>query len=181
METAVVAAAIATKEPVAEVQEAAETAPTAVDLVEEAAQASSGASAKLTANTDFIEGIGPAYSQKLKDAGIATSKDLLEKGATRQGRQDLAEETGISSKLILTWIHAVDLYRIKGVGAEYADLLDKAGVNTVLELAQRNPDNLHEKLIEVNLEKHLVREVPSLSKVKDWIEQAAALPRVISY
>lgn len=178
-ETAVAAATIAAAAELAE--EVEEPGPTAVDLVKETAHSSPGESAKLAATTEFIEGIGPAYSQKLKEASIETAKDILEKGATRQGRHDLAEETGISSKLILKWVHAADLYRVKGVGKQYADLLDKAGVNTVLELAQRNPDNLHEKLIEVNLEKHLVREVPSQNNVKDWIEQAAALPRVISY
>jgi len=128
-----------------------------------------------------IEGIGEVYAQKLKEAGISTIEALLEQGATRQGRQEIAEKTDISDKLILRWVNHADLFRIKGVGEEYADLLEAAGVDTVPELAQRNPENLYKKMGETNQEKKLVRHLPAQSQVADWIEQAKQLPRVLSY
>jgi len=128
-----------------------------------------------------VEGIGEIYAQKLKDAGVATTEALLNKGATPQGRKALADEAGISGKLILEWVNHVDLFRIKGVSEEYADLLEEAGVDTVPELAQRNAANLHAKLVEVNEAKKLVRKLPAQSQVGSWIEQAKALPRTISY
>jgi len=128
-----------------------------------------------------IEGIGEFYAQKLREAGIATTQALLEKGATPKGRQEIAEKTDISEKLILEWVNHVDLFRIKGVGEEYSDLLEEAGVDTVPELAQRNAENLHQKLVAVNQEKKLVRQLPAQTQVSDWIEQAKRLPRVITY
>ncbi len=128
-----------------------------------------------------VEGIGPVYAQKLKAAGIASTKDLLEQGATPKGRKGIAEKTGISDALILTWVNHVDLFRIKGVGEEYADLLEQVGVDTVVELAQRNAENLFEKLGPVNQQKRLVRRLPTLALVKDWVEQAKKLPRAVSY
>ncbi len=128
-----------------------------------------------------VEGIGEIYAQKLKDAGIATTEALLETGATPAGRKELEETTGISSKLLLKWINRADLFRIKGVGEEYADLLEVAGVDTVPELAQRNPENLAQKLVEINEEKKLVRRTPTPDQVKDWVEQAKQLPRVLTY
>jgi len=128
-----------------------------------------------------VEGIGPVYAQKLKAAGVASTKDLLEQGATPKGRKSIAEKTGISDALILTWVNHVDLFRIKGVGEEYADLLERAGVDTVVELAQRNADNLFEKLGTVNQQKRLVRRLPTLAQVKGWVEQAKKLPRAVSY
>jgi predicted flap endonuclease-1-like 5' DNA nuclease len=128
-----------------------------------------------------IEGIGPVYAQKLNDAGLQNTEDLLEAGKTPKGREELAEKTGISGKLILEWTNLADLFRIKGIGEEYSDLLEEAGVDTVPELAQRNADNLHAKLAEVNAEKSLVRRLPAASQVADWVEQAKALPRVITY
>ena len=130
---------------------------------------------------DVIEGIGPVYMAKLREAGIASTEALLKKGATRQGRQELAEKTGLTENQLLEWINHADLFRIKGVGPEYADLLEEAGVDTVPELAQRNPDNLYQKLLEVNAEKKLVRRLPTLDMVKSWVEQAKQLPRVIEY
>ena len=129
----------------------------------------------------YIEGVGPVYGQKLKEAGIRTPADLLTAGASRKGREELAEKTGISSKLILEWVNHVDLFRVKGVGQEYADLLEAAGVDTVPELAQRVPANLHQKLLEVNEEKKLVRKPPVLSQVESWVEQAKTLHRVVTY
>jgi predicted flap endonuclease-1-like 5' DNA nuclease len=133
--------------------------------------------AKLTT----VEGIGETYALKLHNAGIATTGALLQKGTTPQGRRALAEATGISDKLILEWVNHADLFRIKGVGEEYADLLEEAGVDTVPELAQRNPANLHAKLGEVNAAKKLVRRLPTAAQVTDWVDQAKALPRVITY
>jgi predicted flap endonuclease-1-like 5' DNA nuclease len=128
-----------------------------------------------------IEGIGEAFAAKLKEAGIATTGALLEKGATAKGRKELAEKTGISEKLVLEWVNHVDLFRIKGVASEYADLLEASGVDTVPELAHRVAANLYKRLLEVNGEKDLVRRTPTLAQVAGWIEQAKALPRTITY
>jgi predicted flap endonuclease-1-like 5' DNA nuclease len=128
-----------------------------------------------------IEGIGPSYAAKLTDAGVDTAEVLLEKGATAEGRKELAEKTGITGKLILEWVNLADLFRIKGVGEEYADLLEEAGVDTVPELAQRNAENLYNKMVEVNNEKKLVRKTPGQAQVADWVAQAKALPRVVNY
>jgi predicted flap endonuclease-1-like 5' DNA nuclease len=128
-----------------------------------------------------IEGIGEAYAQKLRDVGVTTTEALLEQGAKPKGRQEIAEKSGIGDKLILKWINHADLFRIKGIGGEYAELLEAAGVDTVPELAQRNPENLYQKMIEVNKQKKLVRKPPSQSQVQDWVGQAKGLPRVIAY
>lgn len=128
-----------------------------------------------------IEGIGPVYAGKLAELGIETVEALLERGASSQGRKALVEATGISAKLILKWVNRADLARVKGVGEEYADLLEIAGVDTVPELAQRNPENLHQKMVEINEEKALVRRPPSLAAVQDWVAQAKTLGRVVTY
>ncbi|RMD64169.1 DUF4332 domain-containing protein [Candidatus Parcubacteria bacterium] len=133
------------------------------------------------AKLESIEGIGPVYAAKLREAGIATTEAFLKQCATRAGRKELAEKTGLSEKLLLEWTNHVDLFRIKGIGPEYADLLEAAGVDTVPELAQRNPENLYQKLLEVNAEKKLVRRVPTQDMVRNWVEQAKQLPRVIEY
>jgi len=128
-----------------------------------------------------IEGIGEAYAQKLQEAGVGTLDQLLEKGAAPTGRKEIAEKAGVSEKLILRWANMADLFRIKGVGEEYADLLEAAGVDTVPELAQRNAENLHKKLAEVNESKNLVRRVPTQGEVSEWVGQAKQLPRVLTY
>ena len=128
-----------------------------------------------------IEGIGKVYAEKLAGAGLTTVEALLKAGASPKGRQDLEEKTGISGKLILEWVTLADLFRIKGVGEEYSDLLEEAGVDTVPELAQRNAENLYAKLAETNAAKELVRRLPSQSQVADWVDQAKALPRVVTY
>ena len=130
---------------------------------------------------EIVEGIGEVYAQKLRAAGVATAQALLKMGSTTAGRKALAEKADISGKLILEWVNHVDLFRIKGVGEEYSDLLESAGVDTVPELAQRNPDNLYQKLAEVNSAKKLVRRLPSQVEVSDWVAQAKDLPRVIEY
>lgn len=133
------------------------------------------------AKLEDVEGIGPAYAEKLRQAGVRSTDSFLKLAATPKGRQDLAERSGISEKLILEWANHLDLYRIKGVGSEYSDLLEEAGVDTVVELAQRNAENLYQKLVEVNNAKKLVRKMPVQSQVADWIEQAKKLPRVLQY
>jgi small subunit ribosomal protein S1 len=132
-------------------------------------------------NLEFIEGIGPAYAAQLNQIGIFTTGELLEAGATPKDREELAEKSGISPKLILTWVNHCDLFRIDGVGAQYAELLEAAGVDTVPELAQRNAENLAARLAEVNAEKNLVNKLPGEASVQDWVEQAKNLPRIISY
>ncbi len=128
-----------------------------------------------------IEGIGGVYAEKLKGIGIHTVEKLLQEGATKKGRIRLAQEAGVSEKLILTWTNHADLFRIKGVASQYSELLEAAGVDTVVELAQRRPDNLHAKMLEVNAAKRLVRRPPALSMVESWVKQAAKLPRVMEY
>jgi predicted flap endonuclease-1-like 5' DNA nuclease len=96
-------------------------------------------------------------------------------------RKDLAEKTSISPKLILKWVNNSDLFRVKGVGEEYADLLEKAGVDTVVELSTRDAVNLHAKILEVNEAHKIVRRVPSPEMVEGWIEEAKTLPRKVEY
>ena len=128
-----------------------------------------------------IEGIGEAYAAKLRAVGIRSTEALLARAAAPKGRQELEELTGISGALILEWANHADLYRIRGVSEEYSDLLEEAGVDTVPELAQRNPDNLYEALVETNRAKKLVRHMPGRSQVAAWVAQAKELPRVITY
>lgn len=128
-----------------------------------------------------IEGIGEAFAAKLIAAGIRTAEDLLEMGATPKGRKEIAEKSGIAEKMILEWVNHVDLFRIKGVGSEYADLLEEAGVDTVVELSKRVPENLLAKMQEVNAAKKLVRQMPVLSMVTSWVEQAKKLERKVQY
>jgi len=128
-----------------------------------------------------IEGIGETYSAKLTDAGITSIENLLEVCSEKKGRKELAEKADISEKLILNWANRADLSRVKGISTQYADLLEFAGVDTVPELAQRNAENLHAKMVEVNEEKSLVRQLPSVSQVEAWVAQAKELPRAINY
>lgn len=130
-----------------------------------------------------IEGIGAVYGPKLQAAGIKTVADLLEKGTTPKARKELAEATGISGTLILKWINMADLFRVKGIGPEYSELLEKAGVDTVKELRHRVPENLHAKLAEVNGAggQPLVRALPSLKAVQSWVEEAKQLEPRLTY
>ena len=128
-----------------------------------------------------VEGIGPVHGEKLKLAGVPTTAALLKAGNTPKGRKSLSEQTGISEKLILEWVNHVDLYRIKGVGSEYSDLLEEAGVDTVVELATRNAEHLYEAVFKANAQKRLVRKMPTQKQLADWIAQAKKLPRVITY
>jgi len=133
--------------------------------------------AKITA----IEGIGDVFGAKLVDVGVKKTEDLLASAADPRGREELAAAIGVDSSTILHWANRADLFRIKGVGEEYSDLLEAAGVDTVPELAQRNPDNLYKKVLEVNAEKKLVRRPPSLNQIRDWVAQAKKMPRVLNY
>jgi predicted flap endonuclease-1-like 5' DNA nuclease len=128
-----------------------------------------------------IEGIGPVFAAKLQEVGIKSVEALLKAGAQPKGRLELAEKAGISKDLILEWVNHADLYRVKGVGEEYSDLLEEAGVDTVVELATRNPENLFKKIMEVNEEKKLVRRPPSHKMVEDWVHQAKDMPRGVFY
>lgn len=128
-----------------------------------------------------IEGIGPALAVKLKEAGATTQEKLLAMGSTPKGRKELAEKSGISDALILKWVNHCDLARIKGVAGQYAELLEASGVDTVPELSNRKPENLHAKMVEVNAAKKLVRNLPVLKHVEDWVAQAKSLPRIINY
>jgi predicted flap endonuclease-1-like 5' DNA nuclease len=128
-----------------------------------------------------IEGIGDVYIEKLRSIGIRSTDTLLEQCKTPKGRKDLAQMAGISPKLILEWANLADLMRIKGIGEEWADLLEEAGVDTVNELKERNANSLYDKIIEVNDEKRLVRRLPPENFVKDWIKQAKKLKPALEY
>lgn len=128
-----------------------------------------------------VEGIGPVYGEKLRGLGIEDTDTLLERGKTPSGRSEIAEKADISGKLVLDWVNMVDLFRISGVGPEYAELLEASGVDTVKELRHRNAENLAAKMVEVNDEKNLTRRVPNATMAAEWIEQAKGLPPMIEY
>ena len=128
-----------------------------------------------------IEGVGESYAKQLQEVGITHTEDLLKKCASLQGRKEISEKTGISDTLILRWVNHADLFRIKGIGEEYADLLEQSGVDTVPELAQRNAANLYEKMISVNRKKKLVRKPPTQDQVKNWISEAKHFKRVVNF
>jgi predicted flap endonuclease-1-like 5' DNA nuclease len=184
---AAVAVDSATSEPEASFSVVAETPPAEPEpaqvapAVPQAEPPAGFGGGKFEEDIEYVEGIGPAFGQKLKAMSIFTPKDLLERGAAPKGREEIAEGAGISGKLVLVWVNHCDLFRIKGVGSEYADLLEAAGVDTVVELATRNPANLYVRILDVNAEKSLVRRVPVQSQVEDWVAQAKLLPRVITY
>lgn len=128
-----------------------------------------------------IEGIGKTFTKKLKDNGISTTDQLLDKAKTPKGRQKLAEETKIDEKRILKWANMADLMRVRGVGEEYSELLEAAGVDTVKELRNRKPENLAEKMAEVNEKKKLVRLVPGVKSVTKWVAHAKELKPMLKY
>ena len=133
------------------------------------------------ANIVEIEGIGEANGTKLKEAGAGTLEKLLELGASAKGREDLSAKTGISTKMLLEWVNRADLARVNGVGSEFADLLEAAGVDSVTELAQRNSSNLALRFAELNEERKLVRRIPTPSEIEGWIEQSKTLPKVVTH
>ena len=128
-----------------------------------------------------IKGITEADAQRLIDSDVTSLGNLLERGATTKGRKELSAATGISPDLILTWVNYADLARINGIGAECANILEAAGVDTVVELANRNPTNLHERLAAVNQDAGLVQVMPSEAQVADWVDQAKQLGRSVHY
>jgi predicted RecB family nuclease len=133
------------------------------------------------ASIDTIEGIGHRQATKLRKARIRTTEALLKNGGTRKGRKVIADTTDISEKLILEWVNRADLMRVKGVGEEYSDLLEAAGVDTVKELAQRRADNLAAKMAEVNEAKNLANATPAESIVAGWITAAKETEPKISH
>ena len=133
-------------------------------------------------NIEEVEGIGPVHGEQLSLAGIATTDALLEQGAKPGGRAAIEKATGISGKLILEWVNHVDLMRIKGVGSEYSDLLEAAGVNSPAELANRNALNLATTFEEVVAARPgIVRRVPTESEIAGWIAQSKDLPKVVEH
>jgi hypothetical protein len=128
-----------------------------------------------------IEGIGLAHFTKLKTLGIKTVEAFLERAADPGGRKKLAEDLGLSEKMILEWANLADLMRVKGVGEEYSQILEAAGVDSPLELSHRNPNQLYQKLLEVNAAKRLVRRVPSQRQVEGWIEEAKSIQRIVTH
>lgn len=128
-----------------------------------------------------IEGVGPKYADMLSKAGITNTKQLLDKAATRKARKELATTTGVDETLILKWANMSDLMRIKGVGEEFSELLEIAGVDTVKELAKRRPDNLRQAMVDANTKRKLVRQLPSLAQLESWVKQAKEMPPMMSY
>lgn len=128
-----------------------------------------------------IESIGSVYSKKLKTAGISSLNKLLKTGANKEGRMEISKKSGISEKQILEWVNRADLTRVKGVNTQYADLLEHAGVDSIPELAQRNPDKLFLTMTQINQEKNIVHKLPSVSQVSNWISQSKKLPRVVTH
>jgi predicted flap endonuclease-1-like 5' DNA nuclease len=130
---------------------------------------------------DVIEGIGVAHASALSRAGVTHVRHLLQRGATPGGREALARETGLSPAQLVEWVNHIDLMRIRGVGAEYSDLLEAAGVDSPVELAQRSPARLAILLAETNAERPLVRRVPSEKVLAGWISEARTLPPLITH
>jgi predicted flap endonuclease-1-like 5' DNA nuclease len=128
-----------------------------------------------------IEGIGPVFAEKLAKAGVKTVKNLLEAGSTKSGRKKIAEASGLDESKILDWVNMADLFRINGIATQFAELLKASGVDTVKELRNRNAENLHAKLKEVQAEKKITRSVPGLSQTIRFIDQAKSLPPVVTY
>jgi predicted flap endonuclease-1-like 5' DNA nuclease len=128
-----------------------------------------------------IEGIGSVYARKLAKVGIRSTDALLKQGATAKGRKEIVKASGIGHKLILEWVNLADLYRVKGIGSEYSDLLEEAGVDTVVELGKRDPVKLNATMEQVNQKKNLVNKMPGVKVVRKWVRQAKKMPRVVKY
>jgi predicted flap endonuclease-1-like 5' DNA nuclease len=132
-------------------------------------------------NIDEIEGIGQTYAQKLQAYQITTTTELLEKGSSKKERVQMADATGISESLILKWVNHADLFRVKGIAGQFSELLEAAGVDTVKELATRNAENLHEKLVQTNEKSNLTGRVPTVESLKEMIAHAKTLEAKITY
>lgn len=133
------------------------------------------------ASIDAIEGIGPKFATKLRKSRVRTTEALLKRAATKRGRKELAMATGLEEKLILEWVNRADLMRVKGIGSEYSDLLEAAGVDTVRELRRRNATSLMKKMIQVNEVKRLVRRLPTEGMVEGWVDHAGRLDPIVKY
>ena len=128
-----------------------------------------------------VEGIGPVNAAKLNKAGVRGTNGLLKMAGTKKGRQELSKATGFSTKSILEWVNRADLFRVNGIGTQYSDLLEAAGVDTVVELAKRKPEALLESMMKVNAKKNLVNLMPAFSLVKSWVKNAKSLKRAVEY
>ncbi len=133
------------------------------------------------ATIDYIEGIGPKFARQLRKSGIRTTEALLKRGATRKGRRELAEKASLTEKQILEWVNRADLMRVKGIGSEYSDLLEAAGVDTVRELRRRNSEALTAKMTQINEQKRLVRRLPTVAMVTQWVDHAKTLEPKVKY
>jgi predicted flap endonuclease-1-like 5' DNA nuclease len=148
---------------------------------EAAAVPAPSSAARPKVKIETIEGIGPVFAARLKELGIQYVADLLDFGASRKGRDLLVEKTGISGALILKWVNMADLMRVPGIGEEFSELLEYAGVDTVKELRNRNPENLFQAMVEASKKRNLVRRTPYLSEVQSWVEHAKKLDPVVTY
>jgi predicted flap endonuclease-1-like 5' DNA nuclease len=128
-----------------------------------------------------IEGIGHRNATRLRKARIRTTEALLKRGGTRKGRKEVAASTGLTEKQILEWVNRADLMRVKGIGEEYSDLLEHAGVDTVKELKNRKAANLHAKMVEINQKRRLVRRLPTESMVESWVDNAKKLKAMVTH
>ena len=133
------------------------------------------------ATIDYIEGIGPKFARQLRKSGVRTTEALLKRGATRKGRRELAEKASLTEKQILEWVNRADLMRVKGIGSEYSDLLEAAGVDTVKELRRRNSEALTVKMTQINEQKRLVRRLPTVAMVTQWVDHAKTLEPKVKY
>ncbi len=133
------------------------------------------------ASISTIEGLNHRQATRLRKARVRTTEALLRTAATRKGRRDLGDTTGMAERLILTWVNRADLMRVKGVGEEYSDLLEAAGVDTIKELRRRNPRNLLDTMIEVNNKQRLVRRLPTEVMVTRWVDHAKTLDPIVKY
>ncbi len=152
-----------------------------VEDVEEGAEVEVKMVAGASALSSAVSSISEDDAQKLYAASIASVGNLLERGATPKGRKELANELGVEESLVLKWVNEIDLSRVRGIGAKYSALLEAAGVDTVPELAQRNPANLQQKLAQANATSGIAKEPPSEKQVANWVAQAKDLPRMITY
>ena len=129
-----------------------------------------------------VEGIGPVFAGKLSAAGVATTDDLLDRGGTSGGRDKLSQATGISTHQLLEWVNHADLMRLDGVGPEFADLLEAAGVDSCAELARRNAANLATTFQELDAARpNTIRRIPSEATVAGWIAQAGRVAQAVSH
>ena len=133
----------------------------------------------LNQDIETIEGIGPTYGTKLRNSGVKVVGDLLREGSTRFGRRILARKVDVAPGTMRRWVHRADFFRIRGIGTQYSELLESAGVHTVIDLSWRDPESLHARLRQINRKKHLVKRIPPLTTVRRWIENAKNLKRVV--